>query len=305
MVSAGYLFIGSLHICNTMQRDRTILYLALLLLAGVLLAGCTSSPEQEPQRAAAPTPLPLVTPEVTEIPTPEPEPLPEVTPSIFDGTVQKPPNELEVFVNAQKDPVYDVITVTFDGGKGQQLLQSVLVRVEDSNGEVTEMPLGSRVGEEITIQGTKGKDRVQVAAYYKTGASYYILDQSLGQTRLGAPAATPTMASYEDSTTEDQFSGPVTEPPRSLTVSVDVDKDPVYRVITATFRGGHGQSLVRRINVHAVLSDGNVVMKDLLNNIGAIAEIQGTAGLDKVQVVVEYQNGESYKIVEKVLGPRG
>lgn len=288
-----------------MKRKRTILYLALLLLAGVLLAGCTSSPQQEPERAPGPTPLPLETPKVTEIPTPEPEPLPEVIPSIFDGTVQKPPNELEVFVNVQKDPVYDVITVTFNGGKGQQLLQSVLVRVEDSNGEVTEIPLGSRVGEEITIQGTKGKDRVQVAAYYKTGASYYILDQSLGQTRLGAPIATPTIASYEELATDELFGGPVTEPPRSLTVSVDVGKDPVYRVITATFRGGHGQSLVRRINVHAVLSDGNVVTKDLMNNIGAISEIQGTAGLDKVQVVVEYQNGESYKIVEKVLGPRG
>lgn len=287
-----------------MQRERTILYLAILLLAGVLLVGCTSSPE-EPQRVPGPTPLPLVTPEVTEIPTPEPEPEPIVTPSIFDGTVQKPPNELEVFVSTQKDPVYDVITVTFNGGKGQQLLQSVLVRVEDSNGEVTEMPLGNRVGEEISVQGTKGRDRVQVAAYYKTGASYYILDQSLGQTRLGAPTAAPTMASFEDSATQDQFSGPVTEPPRSLTVSVDVNKDPVYRVITATFRGGHGQSLVKRINVHAVLSDGNVVTKDLMNNIGSIAEIQGTAGLDKVLVVVEYQNGESYKIVEKVLGPRG
>jgi len=288
-----------------MQRERTILYLAILLLVGVLLAGCTSSPQQEPQRALGPTPLPLATPEVTEIITPEPEPEPEVTPSIFDGTVQKPPNELEVFVTVQKDPVYDVITVTFDGGKGQQLLQSVLVRVEDSNGEVTEMPLGSRVGEEISIQGTKGKDRVQVAAYYQTGASYYLLDQSPGQTRLETPEAVPIIASYGETAADEQFSGPVTEPPRSLMVSVDVDKDPVYRVITATFRGGHGQSLVRKINVHAALSDGNIVTKDLVNNIGSIAEIQGTAGLDKVQVIVEYQNGESYKIVEKVLGPRG
>jgi len=88
-------------------------------------------------------------------------------------------------------------------------------------------------------------------------------------------------------------------------VQVDVIKDPVYRVITATFRGGHGQSLVRTTQVHALLSDGSEVTKDLASNIGSIAEIQGTAGNDKIQIVVFYKNGEQYKISEKVFGPRG
>ena len=59
------------------------------------------------------------------------------------------------------------------------------------------------------------------------------------------------------------------------------------------------------IEVHALLSDGSEVTEELSNNIGGEAEIQGTNGNDKVQVVVFYKNGEQYKISEKVFGPRG
>ncbi|MDD1725128.1 MAG: hypothetical protein LUQ07_08380, partial [Methanospirillum sp.] len=67
----------------------------------------------------------------------------------------------------------------------------------------------------------------------------------------------------------------------------------------------HGQSLVKTITIHAQLSDGTEVVKEISNDIGSTAEIQGTAGIDKVQVIVFYKNGEHYKIGEKSLGPRG
>jgi hypothetical protein len=84
-----------------------------------------------------------------------------------------------------------------------------------------------------------------------------------------------------------------------------VKKDPIYRVITGTFRGGHGQSLISRIDMHAVLGTGEAVTKQITGNIGAIAEIQGSDGIDRVQVVVYFKNGTSYKILEKSFGPRG
>lgn len=287
-----------------MNGKKSLILMALVLIGCMFLAGCTSSPPQQesatpsPTLTKAPTPAPP-TPEVT----PASEPVPEYT--IFDGPVTEPPAELEVSVSARKDPIYNKITVVFDGGKGQQILQSINVRVTTADGIVTELPLPSNRGAEIEFTGSKGADRVQAAAYYKNGASYLILNQNVGQTRAGISTATPTVASAPETSTDSQYDGPVTQPPKNLIVFVDIDKDPVSRVITATFRGGHGQSLVRTAEVHVMLSDGSEVTKDLGSNIGSIAEIQGTAGNDKVQVMVSYKNGEQYKISEKVFGPRG
>ncbi|HOL41541.1 MAG TPA: hypothetical protein PLY78_06895 [Methanospirillum sp.] len=287
-----------------MNRKTSIIFITLILTGCVILTGCTSTP---PLGQSAP-PSPTPTPEPTTIP-PAPEKTPTAEPaseySIFDGPVTQPPAELEVSVSARKDPVYNQITVVFDGGKGQQLLNSINVRVTTSDGIVTEQPLPPNRGAEIAFDGSKGVDRVQVAAYYKNGASYLILNQNVGQTRAGIITATPTVASAPVTSSNSLYDGPVTEPPKNLMVMVDVIKDPVYRVITATFRGGHGQSLVKTVQVHALLSDGSEVTKELANNIGSVAEIQGTSGNDKVQVVVFYKNGEQYKISEKVFGPRG
>jgi len=287
-----------------MNGKKSLILIVLVLTWCMFLAGCTSSPSQKepatPSPTSTPTPAPL--PPTAEE-TPVSEPVPEYT--IFDGPVAEPPAELEVSVSARKDPVYNLITVVFDGGKGQQLVQSINVRVTTSDGIVTELPLPPNRGAEIEFTGSKAVDRVQAAAYYKNGASYLILDQNVGQTRAGILTATPTVPSAPETSSNSLYDGPVTQPPKNLMVQVDVIKDPVYRVITATFRGGHGQSLVRTTQIHALLSDGSEVTKDLASNIGSIAEIQGTAGNDKIQIVVFYKNGEQYKISEKVFGPRG
>lgn len=285
-----------------MIAQKSSILLVLVLAGCILLAGCTSSEPSEVPKTPMPTPSPTTLP-----PTPEetmaPEPEGELT--IFDGPVTEPPAELDVSVSAQKDPVYNKITAVFDGGKGQQLLQSIMVRVTTADGLTSEQPLPPNRGAEVMFDGSKGVDRVQAAVYYKNGASYLILDQKVGQTRGIIATATPTIASAPEQSSGGLYEGPVTQPPQNLVVLVDIIKDPVYRVITATFRGGHGQQLVKTIQVHALLSDGSEVTKDLASNTGSIAEIQGTSGNDKVQVIVFYKNGEQYKISEKVFGPRG
>ena len=216
----------------------------------------------------------------------------------------QPPTELLVSVSAQKDPIYNQIAVVFDGGKGQQMLHSITVRATTSDGVMTELPLPPNRGDEVTFAGSKGVDRVQVMVQYKNGASYLIMDQTVGQTRAGVVTAAPTIASAPTSS-NGMYDGPVVQPPKNLVVLVEVEKDPVYRVITATFRGGRGQSLVKSIDMHAALSDGTEQTKNLVSDTGNIAEIQGTSGYDKIQVVVFYKNGEQYKISENVFGPRG
>ena len=289
-----------------MNSKRSIILLTLVITGFLLMTGCTSSPPVEkpatPLATAVPATLPP-TPEETVTPEPVIESEKEVT--IFNGPVTQPPDELSISVSAQKDPVYNKITAVFDGGKGQQLLKAINVRVTASDGTVTELPLDTKRGSEVEFSGTKGADRLQAAVDYKNGASYLILDQTFGKVRADDPTTTPTVAPVTEALSGGKYDGPITQPPKNLDVYVDLEKDPVYRVITATFRGGHGQTLVKTIDVHAHLSDGTEVTEKLANNIGNVAEIQETAGNDKVQVVVFYKNGEQYKISEKVFGPRG
>lgn len=289
-----------------MDGKRSVILLALVVTGFLLLAGCTSTSPEDTAVAPVTTTMPTNLPPTLES-THEPVQVqePDIGTSNFDGSVVQPPDDLTISVSAQKDPVYNQITVVFDGGKGQQLVRDITVRVTTSDGMVSEQPLDVKRGSEAVFSGTKGNDRVQVAVNYKNGESYLIFDQIVGQIRAPEMTETPTPAPVPESSEGGKYDGPVTQPPKNLLVSVDVDKDPVYRVITATFRGGHGQTLVKMIEVHALLSDGSEVTEELSNNIGGEAEIQGTNGNDKVQVVVFYKNGEQYKISEKVFGPRG
>jgi hypothetical protein len=245
--------------------------------------------------------------QTTQVPTMTTELTPEPTAvqTIFDEPVSKPPADLGVSVSVQKDPVYLTITTSFDGGKGQDLVQSILVKTTLSTGETVEQSLGKNKGDEITVIGSKGADRVQVAVTFMNGNSYLVADTMIGQSRAETytepPIADTTMSTNE----EGLYPGPVTQPPNSLSVSVDVDKEPIYRVITGTFRGGHGQSLVSSIEMRAILGSGEAVTKNIANNIGAIGEIQGSDGIDRVQVIVFYKNGDVHKIFEKTFGPRG
>jgi hypothetical protein len=284
------------------MNNRQIITIFFVLGGCVILAGCTDQVKQSPLQTPPPIASPLpVTPLPTTLVTAEPT---KVS-SLFDQSITEPPANLSISVSVQKDPLDSMITVIFDGGKGQDLVQSIRVKKTLSTGDVGEEILGKKKGDEIRIPGTKGVDRIQVGVTYMNGQTYLITDTVLGQSRTSTQIIAPTPEKARSSSEEGLYSGPVTTPPNSLSVSVDVKKDPIYRVITGTFRGGHGQSLISRIDMHAVLGTGEAVTKQIAGNIGATAEIQGSDGTDRVQVVVYFKNGTSYKIFEKSFGPRG
>lgn len=285
------------------MNNKLIIAILLVLSLCVLFSGCT---DQSGQNQVPPSPtqtlqsLPM-TPEVTPPITPEPV----KQPTLFDQQVTTPPADLAVSVSVQKDPVYSTIRAIFDGGKGQDLVQSVVVKTTLSTGEDREDPLGKKKGDEITIPGSKGNDRVRVGVTFMNGQSYLISDTVLGQNRAGAQTGTPAPEKTPAFTDEGPYAGPVTTPPNSLSISVDVKKDPIYRVITGTFRGGHGQSLLSRIDMHAELGTGETVTRQIADSVGATTEIQGSDSTDRIQIVVFFKNGDQYKILEKTFGPRG
>jgi hypothetical protein len=242
-------------------------------------------------------------PDITVTAAPPAEPV--QTPTVFDQPVTQPPANLSVSVSVRKDPVFSTITTTFDGGKGQDLVQSLQVRTTLSSGIIMEEGLDRKKGTELVQNGTRGSDRVQVAVTFMNGNSYQITDVMLDPYRGKPGTATPVPEKTMSINEEGLYPGPVTVPPNNLVIFVDVQKDPIYRVITGTFRGGHGQSLVSRIDMIGVLGNGEPATRQIGNNIGATGEIQGTDGVDRIQIVVSYKNGETYKILEKAFGPRG
>lgn len=285
----------------TMNRVHLSILISILAIF-LIIAGCTEQKRVEP----------VVTPTVTPVSHPDTvpstlSPTPNVTveQTIFDQPVSKPPAELGVSVSVQKDPVYATITTTFDGGKGQDLVQRIQVSTTLSTGEVINKDLGKKKGDAVLINGTRGSDHVQVAVTFMNGDSYHITDTMVGQDRSGLQSVSPTPEKNQSTSEEGLYPGPVTEPPNSLSVSVEVNKEPIYRVITGTFRGGHGQSLISRIEMRAILSTGEFVVKQISSDIGATGEIQGTDGVDRIQVIVSFKNGETYKILEKTFGTRG
>lgn len=273
-----------------------------IFVALILAAGCTEQPDSN--TALPPTVLPTST-LTLDPPPPEQTEEQKPVPTIFDQPVSKPPDDLTIVTSIRKDPVYSTITVRFDGGKGQDLIKALPVRTTLSTGEVIEQELGKNKGAELSIQGTRSSDRVQVAVILMNGDSYHLTDMMVEQNRVGLGEPIEPLETFSPLSEEGLYPGPVTEPPNSLSVSVSVQKEPIYRVITGTFRGGHGQFLISRIEMRALLSTGNLVTRDIAGDIGAIAEIQGTSKVDRVQVIVTFKNGETYKILEQALGSRG
>ncbi|TAJ44864.1 hypothetical protein CUJ86_06150 [Methanofollis fontis] len=78
------------------------------------------------------------------------------------------PDDYRVSVTAQKDPINRKITVTFNGGKGQENVLQMTAKVTRSDGTTEEKtitkPSGStiRTGDTLEFAGTATQDRVEV-----------------------------------------------------------------------------------------------------------------------------------------------
>lgn len=123
-----------------------------------VFAGCTgTSPE------ATPTPTPVQT--TTAVPT-------ETTaaPSVQPEPTDEMPTNYRVKASAQKDPIDHMITVTFDGGMGQENVKEIKVTVTRSDGttetQTMAKPSGKSLstGESVEFAGTAQQDRIEVWA---------------------------------------------------------------------------------------------------------------------------------------------
>ncbi|OQA59932.1 MAG: hypothetical protein BWY45_00425 [Euryarchaeota archaeon ADurb.Bin294] len=102
------------------------------------------------------------------------------------------------------------------------------------------------------------------------------------------------------------FPVPVTtvQPPANLTVSVQLNQEGKYT--TAIFRGGHGQRLLKEIQVEVIHPDGSKDSGVIGNVVGDSVMLKGSGCGDQVIATANFKNGMSYVILnEKMQYIRG
>ena len=94
------------------------------------------------------------------------------------------------------------------------------------------------------------------------------------------------------------------QPPANMTASVQLNQEGMY--ITAIFRGGLGQSLLKEIKVEVISPDGTRNSGVIGNVVGNSAVIKGSGCGDQVIGTAYFKNGMSYVILnEKMQYIRG
>ncbi len=151
------------------MKSKSILIITVIMATFLLAAGCTQTPTTPP----TPTPTVPVT-----VPTTAPA-TPTAAPTL--GYIEGPiPTQYEVSVQVDRNTIVTppIITATFRGGKGINFVSSIQVVVTRSDGQVIEKTMQKpQVNDKVEIEGTRGKDQVQVFVTLVNGNRYKITDQ--------------------------------------------------------------------------------------------------------------------------------
>jgi hypothetical protein len=119
------------------------------------------------------------------------------------------------------------------------------------------------------------------------------------------PAGTLSSAQFAAPTTAQAsiVTEPTQIPPANLLVTFQADRDPITGIVTITFTGGAGRNGVKNVDIRLTRSDGQVISKTVtLTDIGQGLTMQGTkTGDDRIELTANYNNGEHYKIIDKIL----
>jgi hypothetical protein len=100
------------------------------------------------------------------------------TASLVPGPTDRLPNDIAVTFQVDKDAINGKITVMLTGGQGRTVIRDCLVTVTHPDGTmVTGVISPNKKVNEITLEGTKGTDRVEVLVTYYSGDQYKVIDQ--------------------------------------------------------------------------------------------------------------------------------
>ena len=142
---------------------KTIIVITGMLCVLLAIAGCTGTqnPPVSPQGT-----VPAVTQTASATPAG-----PDLAVSPTDSIIEAN----KVNVNVEKDYLANII-VTFQGGNGLQQVNKIDVTLNRADGQIKTSDVGIRVGDSVTLEGTKNTDRVMVYVTLKDGKRYKIFD---------------------------------------------------------------------------------------------------------------------------------
>ena len=157
-----------------MKKTVFVSIALMLCMILALSAGCTQQP-------AAPPATPAPTPEITAAPTATVAPQATEV-STTPGPTQSLPEmwSIEVQVQSNGESIDPQIITTFRGGKGQNLIPQLEIKVTRSDGvvETATMTQPLTVGKTVSLAGTrKNTDRAEVWAVTPNGEKVKIIDQ--------------------------------------------------------------------------------------------------------------------------------
>ena len=84
--------------------------------------------------------------------------------------------------------------------------------------------------------------------------------------------------------------------PGTNQVTVDVGVKDYLGNIEVIYQGGMGQIHVKKITAKITRADGQTQIKPLENKKGSTVELEGTKQTDRIEVWVDMDNGQTYKI---------
>lgn len=94
---------------------------------------------------------------------------------------------------------------------------------------------------------------------------------------------------------------PTQRPPVNLEVIYQVERSPINGIVTVTFSGGSGLNGIAETLITVTRSDGQVLTKSWKPaRIGDSVTVQGTTMTDRVEVVTNFYNGDSYRCFDQV-----
>jgi hypothetical protein len=98
-------------------------------------------------------------------------------------SVEQMPRDSEVYVTVEpKNPANSQVTVSFGGGPGRALVKEVEVRLSHPDGTVVSGTMrADELFPQVTLQGTKGTDRIGVFVKMYSGKVYKIIDAPVQQ----------------------------------------------------------------------------------------------------------------------------
>ena len=153
------------------MKSTLFLLTALVLVFCALSAGCTSPTQAEIKPVDIPTHFPTLVPTsvVTVVATPV--------------AVDTLPPEQFVDLQLTKERPDFSLHLLYNGGKGEILVQNVMMKVTRSDGQVVQQYLNDgqrkpRRGDELVIQGSRGSDRVEVFVT-SAGKTYKAIDKPM------------------------------------------------------------------------------------------------------------------------------